>query len=91
MMRMKKTLIIIILLMGVVTTSAQSCAEIYKLEQYRVEVGTKLQRDYPMADYSTSRIDANVMGPRLTKILENICENYQQCTCLLFRVVRWKD
>ena len=38
----------------------------------------KLQLDYSMADYSTSKIDAKVMGPRLAKILETLCENYQQ-------------
>ncbi len=31
-----------------------------------------------MADYSISKIDAKVMGPHLAKILETICESYQQ-------------
>lgn len=79
MMRMKKTLIIIFLLMGVVTISAQTNAEMNKQEKYKAEVREKLQLDYFLPDYSTSRIDVKVMGPRLAKILETICENYQQC------------
>lgn len=31
-----------------------------------------------MPNYSTTRIDAKVMEPRLAKIIETICENYQQ-------------
>lgn len=31
-----------------------------------------------MPDYSTSKIDSKVMGPRLAKILERILETYEQ-------------
>lgn len=81
-MRMKKTLIIITLLVGTVTVSAQTSGEIDKQEQYKTEVRAKLQLDYTLPDYSTSRIDAKVMGTRLAKILKSICDNYHQYTNL---------
>lgn len=31
-----------------------------------------------MPNYSTSKIDAKLIGPRLAKIIETICEYYQQ-------------
>ena len=60
------------------TTSAQNSAELSKHDQYISEVRSKLQLDYSLPDYSTTRISAKVMGPRLAKILETICETYQQ-------------
>lgn len=54
--------------------SAQSKKEI----DYKKEVRSKLQIDYSMPDYSTGKIDARVMGPRLAKILETLSKNYQQ-------------
>lgn len=71
-----------LLLFGAISTSAQTSGEISKQEQYKKEVREKLQLDYSLPDYSTSRIDAKVMGPRLAKILETICKNYQQYTNL---------
>lgn len=58
--------------------SAQTSTELCKKEQYKAEVREKLQLDWSMPDYTTSKIDAKVMGPRLAKILETICEKYQQ-------------
>lgn len=29
-----------------------------------------------MPDFTTSKIDAQVMGPRLANIIETLCENY---------------
>ena len=78
---MKQKLITLLLLIGTINISAQN-AEISKQEQYKREVREKLQLEYSMADYSTSTIDAKVMGSRLAKILETLCENYQQHTNL---------
>lgn len=49
-----------------------------KLAEYQNRVRNALQLDYSMPDYSTSKIDAKVMGPRLAKILERILETYDQ-------------
>lgn len=76
--KMKQILFILLLSVGVMTTFAQTSAELTKKEQYKQEVRSKLQLDYSMPDYSTTRISAKVMGPRLAKILETICETYQQ-------------
>ncbi len=77
---MMRNIVIVILLFigGVATISAQTDAEVSKQEQYKQEIREKLQLDYSMPDYSTSKIDAKVMGPRLAKIIEALCENYQQ-------------
>lgn len=81
-MKMKHILITLFLFLGAMDISAQSSAEVSKQEQYKQEVREKFQLDYSLPDYSTSKIDAKVMGPRLAKILENICEKYQQYTNL---------
>ena len=75
---MKQILIIMLLLLGAMGVSAQGDAEMSKEEINKAEVREKLQLDYSMPDYSISKIDAKVMGPRLSKILETICDNYQQ-------------
>ncbi len=46
--------------------------------QYEAQVRETLALDYSMPDYSTSRIDAKVIGPRLAAILKAVNENYQQ-------------
>lgn len=45
-----------------------------RMAKYREAIGL----DYSMPDYSVKKIDANVMGPRLAKILESLCANYTQ-------------
>ena len=64
------------------TTFAQNSAELSKKELYKQEVRSKLQLDYSLPDYSTSKISSKLMGPRLAKILETICDTYQQYTNL---------
>lgn len=82
MMKTKRILIIMLLLLGAMGVSAQTSAGLSKQEQYKQEVQEKLQLDWLMPDYSTSKIDAKVMGSRLAKIIMTICENYQQYTNL---------
>lgn len=57
-------------------------AQMDKQEEYRNKVRNALQLDYSMPNYSTSKIDAKVMGPRLAKILERILETYDQSVYL---------
>ena len=79
---MKQILFILLLSVGVMTTFAQNSAELSKKELYKQEVRSKLQLDYSLPDYSTSKISSKLMGPRLAKILETICDTYQQHTNL---------
>ena len=46
-------------------------------EEYKTRVRNALQLDYSMPDYSTSRINANVMGDRLAKIVKKTLEMCQ--------------
>ena len=79
---MKPFLITILLFFGATCISAQSSAELSKKDQYKSEVRSKLQLDNSLPDYSTTRISLKLMGPRLAKILETICDTYQQHTNL---------
>ena len=69
-------LLMLVPFMGFAQTSKQSDAE--KLAEYQNRGRNALQLDYSMPDYSISKIDAKVMGPRLAKILERILETYDQ-------------
>ena len=79
---MKQILFILLLSVGVMTTFAQNSADLTKKDQYKSEVRSRLQLDYSVADYSTNKISSKLMGPRLAKILETICDTYQQYTNL---------
>ena len=79
---MKQILFILLLSVGVMTTFAQNSAELSKKEQYKSEVRSRLQLDDSVPDYSTTKISPKLMGPRLAKILETICDTYQQYTNL---------
>lgn len=46
--------------------------------QYEAQVRETLALYYSMPDYSISKIDAKVIGPRLAAILKAVNENYQQ-------------
>lgn len=71
-----------LLFLGAIGVSAQTSAGLSKQEEYEQEIRDKLQLDYSLPDYSISKIDAKVMGTRLAKILEALCDNYQQYTNL---------
>lgn len=43
-------------------------------EKYRQAIGF----DYSMTDYTTDKIDAKVMGPRLASILTRLNQDYHQ-------------
>ncbi len=79
---MKQILFILLLSVGVMTTFAQNSTELTKKDQYKSEVRSRLQLDDSVPDYSTTKISSKLMGPRLAKILEKICDTYQQYTNL---------
>lgn len=56
----------------VFTQLAQS--DSFQLAKYRTEIGLDLN----VPDYNTKVIDANVMGTRLSGILDYLLESYQQ-------------
>lgn len=73
---MKQILFILLLSVGVMTTFAQNSAELSKQEQYQ-EVREKLQLDYSMPDFSTSKLNPRVIGNRLCKMLRKLQDNIQ--------------
>lgn len=75
---MKQILITMLLLLGAISISAQSSAELSKQEQYNTEVRQKLNLDYSMPDYHTGKIDPQVMGPRLALLLQELCAKYKE-------------
>ena len=68
-----KTIITTLLLMATVVVSARGLKTNVD-EDRKAEVRKTLALDYSMPDYSTSKIDAKVIGPRLTAILKKIKE-----------------
>ncbi len=76
-MKGKKLLLTILLLMATVMVSAQRVATSNDGER-KENAKKTLALDCSMPDYTTSKIDATVMGPRLAKILESLCVNYTQ-------------
>lgn len=61
-----------LLLMAAMGMSAQSSSVL--TDDYKKDVREKLALDYSMPDYSTSKIDAKVIGPRMAAILKKIQE-----------------
>lgn len=79
---MKRIRILLVTLFVLVTLSIQAqptdvSATVAKT-QSETQVRETLALDYSMPDYSTSRINAKVMGQRLAAILEAVNENYKQ-------------
>ena len=61
-------------------------------DKYRAKVQEALQLDYSMPDYTTSKIDAKVMGPRLAAILNKIMESRgQQTTIATLSVIQTRQ
>ena len=88
-MKINQLILAILLLLGATGVSAQShhtSAIIHqpseKQELYKTEIREKLQLDWSMPDYTTSKIDPRVMGPRLAAILTRLNDIYTQPTNL---------
>ena len=78
---MKQILLLLFLLLGAagtVSVSAQSTWGNTSDDQYNSEVRQKLNLDYSMPDYQTSKIDPKVMGPRLASILQELVAKYKR-------------
>ena len=73
-MKTIKILFTALLMLGALTGFAQANND---NEEYKTRVRNALQLDYSMPDYSTSRINANVMGDRLAKIVKKTLEMCQ--------------
>ena len=76
-MKRTKIILTLLLLMATVMVSAQRVATSSDAER-KENAKKTLALDFSMPDYSINKIDVNVMGPRLAKILESLCANYQQ-------------
>ena len=80
MKRFRTKMILATLLILVSTTiSAQKKHQLSDAEkevQYRTEVRETIGLDYSMPDYSINKVDAQVMGTQLAKIVEFLSENY---------------
>ena len=75
---MKSLLLTLFLLLGASSLSAQTVAETDKQALYNVELRQQIGLDYSMPDYTVKKIDASVIGPRLTKILTRLLDTYKQ-------------
>lgn len=76
---MKKILFTMsLLLLSAATLSAQSTWGTPSDDQYNAEVRQKLNLDYSMPDYTTSKVNPKVIGPRLASILQELCTKYKQ-------------
>lgn len=72
-----KTIITTLLLLLSAACSAQTSAI---SDEARKGIREKIGLDMTVPDFSTKKIDAKVMGPRLAGILEFLLENYTQGT-----------
>lgn len=75
---MKTTLLFFCLLLGATNLSAQTTLSTINEEQYKNEIRQKLALDYSMSDYSTHKVDSQVMGPRLASILQELGAKYKE-------------
>ncbi len=73
----KKILVSFLLLLGAASLSAQSASETDKQALYNAELRNKLNIDYSMPDFSTSKLDANIIGYRLAWMLNRLQDNYK--------------
>lgn len=79
---MKKILVSFLLLFGALGIFAQShqTKPISANEQYLAELRNKLNIDYSMPDFSTSKLEANIIGYRLAWMLNRLQDNYKDVT-----------
>lgn len=77
---MMLTILMMVAMVG--TAQAQKITEGEMQEQYQQKVRETLALDYSMPDYSTNKVDAKLIGDRLTKILKKVEEMSVQQTYL---------
>ena len=75
---MIKTFFLFCLLFAATNTFAQSTWTTTNEDQYKSDIRQKLNLDYSMPDYTTSKVNPKVTGPRLATILQELCTKYKQ-------------
>lgn len=74
---MKKILFTMLLLLTAVTLSAQPSGQSQD-DQYKSEVRSRLSLDTTLPNYTTHKVNPQVMGTRLASILQELCANYKR-------------
>lgn len=69
---MRNILILLLLSIGVTASYAQTSPATPQAEQYKSELREKLQLDYSMQDFSTSKLNPKIIGARLSKMLHKL-------------------
>ncbi len=72
-----KHFLILFFAIGVSVSYAQTSPATPQAEQYKSELREKLQLDYSMPDFSTSKLNPKVIGNRLSKMLSKLQDNIQ--------------
>ena len=75
---MKHFLLLLLLSIGVTASCAQTSPATPQAEQYKSELRERIQLDYSMPDFSTSKLDPKIIGDRLSKMLhklQDICHD----------------
>ena len=72
-----KHFLILFFAIGVSVSYAQTSPATPQAEQYKSELREKLQLDYSMPDFSTSKLDPEKIGNRLCKMLCKLQDNIQ--------------
>ena len=72
-----KHFLILFFAIGVSVSYAQTSPATPQAEQYKSELLEKLQLDYSMPDFSTSKLDPEKIGNRLCKMLCKLQDNIQ--------------
>ena len=70
-----KHFLILFFAIGVSVSYAQTSPATPQAEQYKSELREKLQLDYSMPDFSTSKLDPKIIGDRLSKMLRKLQDN----------------
>ena len=74
---LKKLLFTLLLLLGATTLSAQPSGQSQD-DNYTIELRQKLNIDYSLPDFSTSKLDGKVIGTRLALMLQRLQANYRE-------------
>ena len=73
---LKKLFFTLLLLLGATTLSAQPLGQSQD-DNYTIELRQKLNIDYSLPDFSTSKLDSKVIGTRLALMLQRLQDNYR--------------
>ena len=74
---LKKLFFTLLLLLGATTLSAQPLG-LSQDDKNAIELRQKLNIDYTLPDFSTSKLDGKVIGTRLALMLQRLQANYRE-------------